>query len=101
MVNHQIYGTLRVDDCGIPTHSCHRISHSREINHRRYTREILEDDPTWFKRDFDLFRRLFAPVQDILDVLGSNLELVTVTNRALEQHLNADGEGSVTAVLEG
>lgn len=47
---------------------------------RFYLREILQDDSGGLERNVGVSLRVLDPVEDLLDIRGLNIELITVTH---------------------
>ena len=100
MVNYQIHGTKRINFINVSFESCHRVSHSCEVNNCWHTSEVLEDDSGWLERDFNLERSIFFPIEDFFDILGEDIELVAVSETGLEEDSNGEGESVDSGVVE-
>ena len=53
-----------------------------------YLREVLENDTRRLERNVGVCLRVLDPVEDLLDIGGLNVELVTVADGGLEQDAN-------------
>src|SRR5438132_11358921 len=90
MIDHQIHWHERLDNFRIATESFHRTAHRRQINHQRYSGEILQNNPRDDERNFFVGVLLRAPVRERLNIFASNFFAVTVPQHRLEHDPDAD-----------
>lgn len=97
MVNDKIGGTDGIDLIRISVKMQHGISHGCKVHYRWNARKVLQDDSGWLEGDLNvLIISLLAldrlPVQDALHVLLSDLEVVAVPHRRLQQDPDRKGQ---------
>ncbi len=78
MVDDQVDWAKGVNFLGITAQSGDCISHGSQIDDSGHSCEILEDDPGWLEGDLNFLGGKFFPVQDVLNIFGLDLELITV-----------------------
>ena len=91
VIDDQIDRAERVDLLRIAAQTSNCVSHGSEIDHSGHSGEILEDNSCRLEGDFNGFAGQFLPVEDILHVLGSDLELIAVSDRTFEEDADAEG----------
>ena len=91
VVDDQVRGHERVDPGGIAAQRRHRVAHRREVDDRRHTGEVLEDDPRGHERDLRLAAAAGPPCRERGDVLLAHDPAARVSQRVLEQDLERDG----------
>ena len=92
VVNYQIDRNLGVDILGVLAESGHSVSHSGQIHHRGHSSEVLQHHSRRLERDLHVLLRSSLPVKDLLHVFRTDLELVAVTHRRLQQHSDRERE---------
>ena len=90
MVDHEIDGHERLDDLGIPFQAGDDRPHRREIDQKRHTREILQDDAGNDERDFLLRGRFGVPVGQRPHVALGHLLAIDIAQHRFEHNPNAD-----------
>ncbi len=90
MIDNQVNGAERVDLLGVSSQSGDCVSHGGQVDHCGDSSEILEDDSGRLEGDFDRLAGELFPVQDVLDILGSDFEFIAVSNCAFEEDSDAE-----------
>lgn len=63
-----------------------RVSHGSEINNEWDSSEILENNSSWFKGNFDIILIVLLPVKNLLNIGRFNIKLITVSQGTLQQY---------------
>jgi hypothetical protein len=90
VIDNQVNGAERIDLRWVSSQSGDRVSHGSQIDHCWHSSEILKDDSSRLERDFDGLAGELFPVQDVLDVLGSDFEFIAVSDCAFEEDSDAE-----------
>ena len=88
MIDDQIALHERVDLLRIASHPNHRGSQRRQIDDRRHTSEVLQDDSTGLKRQLHLSDVLCIPLREVHNVRLVDHEAVDVSQQSFQQHAN-------------
>ena len=91
VINDQIYRTKRVDFLRIASQSSHCASHGCQVYNCRDSCEILENDSGRFESYFNLLASKFFPAENALDILGSDFELIAVSDCTFEEDSDTEG----------
>src|SRR5690606_12216059 len=87
VVNDQVGRGERIDALGVAAQAGHGVAHGGQVDHCRYTGEVLHDDPRRGKGDFSAGLGLGVPVEQRLDVLLGDVLAVLGTEQVFQQHL--------------
>jgi hypothetical protein len=60
----------------------------------------LEEHASGLERHFHVLLRGLLPVEDVLDVIGLDVEVVTVTEGGLKKHTDREGQSVQTLVVK-
>mmetsp|Transcript_2226 Transcript_2226/g.2889 ORF Transcript_2226/g.2889 Transcript_2226/m.2889 type:complete len:232 (-) Transcript_2226:68-763(-) len=86
VVDDQVRRTQRVYFVLVSAQPLHGVSHRGQVDNRRHSREVLQNNSGWLEWDLDILGRSDFPVQDILNIRLEHIELVAVSDGSLEQN---------------
>ncbi len=90
VINDEINRNQRIDAPRVTTHALHRVAHRRQVHHRRYAGEILQQHPRGHERNLLVRYRLRTPGRHGFDVVFRDGKSVHVAQYALQQNANAE-----------
>jgi len=92
VIDDEVDRLQRVDQSRVAAESGERISHGSEINYRRHSGKVLEQNASGTKRNLFLDFPLYIPAGERTDVVGFDELAVFVPEEVFEENLEADGE---------
>ena len=88
VIDHQIDRHQRIDSSRISTSALHRGPHGGQIDHGRHAGQVLQNHPRDLKWHLAGVRNLRIPLGQPLHILAGHLKLISIAQRALQQHLD-------------
>ncbi len=88
MVDHKVYGDVRIDSCRIASEQVHRGAQRRKIHNRGNAGKVLQDHPGGLERQLLLAGRFRVPVSQAADMILGHHLAIDITQHCFEQDAN-------------
>lgn len=100
MVDDEVDGAGRVDSVGVSAESLEGVTHTGEVDDAGNSGEVLEEHSGGLEGNVDVLAHGLFPIENLLDISALDVELVAVSDGALEKDSDTEGESLDSGVVE-